>query len=151
MQIWQPSRRIFARAATLLLLLSCLACAACEEASEKAAQNPSASGIVYASTKDIRDINPHLYGGEMAAQGMVFESLVINTKEGVKPWLATSWDISEDGTTYTFHLRKNVFFTDGTPFDAEAVRLNIEAVLANRLRHAWLDLPARWWTNTPCA
>ena len=143
MQIWQPSRRIFASAATLLLLLSmCLACAACEEASEKAskAQTPSASGIVYASTKDIRDINPHLYGGEMAAQGMVFESLVINTKDGVKPWLATSWDISEDGKTYTFHLRKNVFFTDGTPFDAKAVRLNIEAVLANRLRHAWLDL-----------
>lgn len=143
MQIWQPSRRIFARAATLLLLLSiAFMCAACEDASEKAskAQTPSASGIVYASTKDIRDINPHLYGGEMAAQGMVFESLVINTKEGVKPWLATSWDISEDGTTYTFHLRKNVFFTDGTPFDAEAVRLNIEAVLANRLRHAWLDL-----------
>ena len=143
MQIWQPSRRIFARAATLLLLLSiAFMCAACEDTSEKAskAQTPSASGIVYASTKDIRDINPHLYGGEMAAQGMVFESLVINTKEGVKPWLATSWDISEDGTTYTFHLRENVFFTDGTAFDAEAVRLNIEAVLANRLRHAWLDL-----------
>ena len=140
MQFRQSLRRIYARAATLVLLLSCLACAACEEASEKAAKNPSASGIVYASTKDIRDINPHLYGGEMAAQGMVFESLVINTKEGVKPWLATSWDISEDGTTYTFHLRENVFFTDGTPFDAEAVRLNIEAVLANRLRHAWLDL-----------
>ena len=46
--------------------------------------------IVYASTKDIRDINPHLYSGEMAAQNMVFESLVKNTNNGVKPWLAQS-------------------------------------------------------------
>ncbi|MBO4300248.1 MAG: nickel ABC transporter substrate-binding protein [Desulfovibrio sp.] len=96
--------------------------------------------LVYASTKDIRDINPHLYGGEMAAQGMVFEPLVMNTKDGVKPWLAESWDISPDGKEYTFHLRKNVSFTDGTPFNAEAVKLNMDAIMANRIRHAWLDM-----------
>ncbi len=96
--------------------------------------------LVYASTKDIRDINPHLYGGEMAAQGMVFEPLVMNTREGVKPWLAESWDISPDGREYTFHLRKGVTFTDGTPFNAEAVKLNMDAIMANRIRHAWLDM-----------
>lgn len=48
----------------------------------------------YASTKDIRDINPHLYSGEMAAQNMVFESLVLNTEKGVAPYLAQRWDIS---------------------------------------------------------
>ncbi|MBO4684702.1 MAG: nickel ABC transporter substrate-binding protein, partial [Desulfovibrio sp.] len=96
--------------------------------------------IAYASTKDIRNINPHLYAGEMAAQGMVFEPLVMNTREGVKPWLAESWDISADGREYVFHLRKNVKFTDGEPFTAEAVKLNIEAVLANAKRHAWLDM-----------
>lgn len=56
--------------------------------------------LAYASTKDIRDINPHLYAGEMAAQNMVFESLVINTPDGVKPWLAESWTISPDGKHY---------------------------------------------------
>lgn len=96
--------------------------------------------LVYASTKDIRDINPHLYLGEMSAQGMVFEPLVVNTKKGVEPCLATSWEISEDGRVYTFHLRENVVFTDGTPFNAGAVKLNFEAVLANRQRHAWLDM-----------
>lgn len=41
----------------------------------------------YASTKDIMDINPHLYLGEMAAQNMVFEPLVVNTEQGgVKPF-----------------------------------------------------------------
>lgn len=96
--------------------------------------------LVYASTKDIRNINPHLYLGEMAAQGMVFEPLVMNTREGVKPWLAESWEVSPDGRIYTFHLRRDVTFTDGTPFNAEAVRLNMEAIMANRIRHAWMDM-----------
>src|SRR4026207_1647873 len=36
------------------------------------------------------------------------------------PGLAQSWDISKDGLTYTFHLRPNVKFHDGTPLTAEA-------------------------------
>lgn len=93
----------------------------------------------YASMKDIRNINPHLYLGEMAAQAMVFEPLVVSTKDGIKPWLAESWTISPDGRTYTFRLRQGVKYSDGTPFDAESVKLNIEAVLKNKIRHAWLD------------
>lgn len=102
------------------------------------AQTPTA--LNYVSTKDIRDINPHLYSGEMAAQNMVFESLVVNTDNGVQPWLAERWTISPDGKTYTFHLRHGVIFSDGEPFDAQAVKLNIDAVLANYQRHAWLEL-----------
>ncbi|QZN95762.1 nickel ABC transporter substrate-binding protein [Symbiopectobacterium purcellii] len=94
----------------------------------------------YASTKEIRDINPNLYSGEMAAQNMVFESLVVNTDSGVQPWLADRWVISPDGKTYTFHLRQGVTFSDGEPFNAQAVKLNIDAVLANYQRHAWLEL-----------
>ena len=93
----------------------------------------------YASMKDIRNINPHLYLGEMAAQAMVFEPRVVSTKDGIKPWLAESWTISPDGHTYTFRLRQGVKYSDGTPFDAESVKLNIEAVLQNKVRHAWLD------------
>jgi nickel transport system substrate-binding protein len=108
--------------------------------------NPSSTNhtgkkeLIYASTKDIRNINPHLYGGEMSAQNMVFESLVINTPEGVKPWLAKSWDIKDEGKTYIFHLRNDVKFSDGTPFNAQAVKENIDAVLDNHARHAWLEL-----------
>lgn len=95
----------------------------------------------YASMKDIRNINPHLYLGEMAAQAMVFDPLVQNTPEGtVVPALAQSWDISPDGKTYTFHLRKGVKYTDGTPFTAETVKQNFDAILANKQRHAWLDM-----------
>ncbi|HUF87670.1 MAG TPA: ABC transporter substrate-binding protein [Thermohalobaculum sp.] len=42
------------------------------------------------------------------------------------PQLATEWEWSDDGTTLTMKLREGVVFHDGTPFDAEAVRANIE-------------------------
>lgn len=133
----------------LALLTSTLALCACSDADRvepsASASSPVAkavrSSIEYASMKDVRDINPHLYLGEMAAQAMVFESLVVNMPDGsVQPALAQSWEISPDGRTYTFHLRAGVKFTDGEPFNAQAVKKNVDAVLANRSRHAWLDL-----------
>lgn len=101
------------------------------------------SELVYATAKDINDMNPHLYTGSMAAQGMVYESLVEHTKDGIKPLLAESWELSEDGTVYTFHLKKNVTFHDGAPFNAEAVKQNIEAVQRNAGKHTWIKLSTK--------
>jgi peptide/nickel transport system substrate-binding protein len=47
----------------------------------------------------------------------------------VEPSLATSWDISDDGTVYTFSLREGVSFHDGSPFNAEAVVFNFDRML----------------------
>ncbi|MCA9834468.1 MAG: hypothetical protein KC435_11000 [Thermomicrobiales bacterium] len=44
----------------------------------------------------------------------------------VNPWLAESWEISEDGLEYVFHLKQGVMFHDGTPFNAEAVKANFD-------------------------
>ncbi|MEC5343781.1 nickel ABC transporter substrate-binding protein [Brenneria populi] len=131
-----PARKLLRCAPVICLLLSALA-APVGSAAESQADR---SILSYASTKDIRDINPHLYSGEMAAQNMVFEPLVVNTEQGVKPWLAQSWEVSPDAKRYTFHLRRDVTFSDGEKFNAQAVKLNIEAVLANYQRHAWLEL-----------
>ena len=47
----------------------------------------------------------------------------------VEPSLAQSWSIAEDGKTYTFKLRSDVTFHDGTAFDAEAVKFNFDRML----------------------
>ncbi|MFC4601884.1 staphylopine-dependent metal ABC transporter substrate-binding lipoprotein [Cohnella hongkongensis] len=99
--------------------------------------------LVYATAVDITDMNPHLYIGSTAAQGMVYEPLVENTEDGIKPLLAESWDVSDDGKIYTFHLRKDVKFHDGEPFNAEAVKINIEAVQRNPDLHSWIKLSTK--------
>ena len=55
----------------------------------------------FVNYRDVRDLNPHLYAGEMYAQEMLFETLVDITADGYKPCLAESWDISADGKVYT--------------------------------------------------
>lgn len=96
--------------------------------------------LTYTTVKDIGDMNPHVYGGSMSAESMIYEPLVKNTKDGIKPLLAKKWDISNDGKTYTFHLRDDVKFHDGTPFDADAVKQNIDAVQQNKDLHSWLKI-----------
>lgn len=67
----------------------------------------------------------------LAAQ--LFDSLVefdLETYDLV-PGLATSWDVSEDGTVYTFHLREGVFWHDGEPFTAEDVVFTYEQIIVN--------------------
>ncbi len=59
------------------------------------------STLVYVNFRDIRDLNPHLYGGEMYAQNLLYESLVKITGNGIEPWLAEKWDVSDDGKVYT--------------------------------------------------
>lgn len=77
------------------------------------------------------DMDPSLaVSGEHAAYVNVYETLLRynppGSKEKFTPLLATSWESSEDGKTWTFNLREGVKFHDGTPFDANAVKLSIE-------------------------
>nr|WP_272490728.1 ABC transporter substrate-binding protein [Mesobacterium pallidum] len=56
-----------------------------------------------------------------------FDTLVHKTADGgFLPGLATAWEVSEDQCTYTFTLRDDVIFHDGTPFEAEAVRASFD-------------------------
>jgi ABC-type transport system substrate-binding protein len=59
--------------------------------------------------------------------------------ENIEPGLVESWNISPDGKSITFRLRKGIKFQDGTNFNAEAVKYNLEAVFkANVLGSAVL-------------
>ncbi len=56
-----------------------------------------------------------------------FDRLVSMDPDGaIHPWLASSWDVSPSGTTYTFPLRRDVTFTERTGFDAAAVKANLD-------------------------
>lgn len=49
----------------------------------------------------------------------LFEGLTVSTSDGFKPGIAEKWDVSEDGKTYTFHLRKDAKWSDGSPVTAK--------------------------------
>ena len=61
----------------------------------------------------------------------VYEGLLAYAKDStdLEPCLAEKWDVSEDGLSYTFTLRQGVKFHDGTDFNAEAVKVNIDRQL----------------------
>lgn len=61
------------------------------------------------------------YVGSTALANL-YDTLVFpNAEGGMDPWLAESWDVSEDGLTYTFHLRNGVSFHDGSEMTASDV------------------------------
>jgi peptide/nickel transport system substrate-binding protein len=61
---------------------------------------------------------------------VVYERLVYIDDEGLpQPWLAESWEISEDGTEITFTIREGVKFHDGTDLDANAVKFTYDRIL----------------------
>lgn len=119
---------VVALAASGALLL-----AGCTPAPDQAEQagDPVAGGtLVYASGDgEPTCLDPHVGGNYPQAliAGQFLESLVSLDESGeVIPWLATEWTASDDGLTWDFTLRDDVEFTDGTPFDAEAVKVNVE-------------------------
>jgi nickel transport system substrate-binding protein len=103
--------------------------------------------LVYSWNSNMGEFNPHLYTpNQMFSQNLIYEPLVRYQPDGtVAPCLAESWSISPDGREYTFKLRRDVRFSDGRPFNAEAVKRNIDAVLMNHQRHQWLELVNQLW------
>ena len=66
----------------------------------------------------------------MSAVEMIYSGLVtLNGNLQVQPQLAQSWSVSQDGLTYTFHLRHNLKFSDGTPLSAADVAYSIDRAL----------------------
>jgi glutathione transport system substrate-binding protein len=73
---------------------------------------------------DPEDTNDNL---SLSVEREVYDGLLGFTPDmKLKPELATSWDASPDAKVFTFHLRRNVKFQDGTPFNAQAVKLNFD-------------------------
>ena len=70
--------------------------------------------------------DPHVNGAIAQRMGVTETLVDINDEALVSPGLATSWDVSGDQKTWTFHLRDGVKFHDGTPFTAKAMKKSLE-------------------------
>ena len=78
---------------------------------------------------ELSRFDPHraANAGDALALFLTYDRLVhLSPDSEPIPGLAESWEYSDDGMTLTFHLRDGVTFHDGTPFDAEAVKANLE-------------------------
>lgn len=122
--------------AMLLILSGC----AKQEAIASTEAEAISDELTFVNFRDIRDLNPHLYAGEMYAQEMLYETLVTITADGYAPCLAEDWEISDDGRIYTFSIRPDVYFSDGEKCDAYAIKANFDAIIDNKERHTWLEM-----------
>jgi len=122
--------------ASLLALTAALAPAAAFERTDKG------NVIVFGGRQAIPVLDPHVrydWSTRMVQQA-VYDALL--KYEGdpaeLKPWLAESWEMSEDGKTWTFKLVENAKFHNGDPVTAEAVRYSFERGLKLNKGVAWM-------------
>lgn len=89
----------------------------------EAAASTDANQLVIARPEDSDNLDPVTQDGNVNIWlfGLTMEGLVRTSDDGksIEPCLAESWDVSEDGTQYTFHLKPDVLFADGTPVTTE--------------------------------
>lgn len=103
-----------------------------------AGAQPAPKRIVGALEEDPPLINPPITSiiSSFGAGCPVYGALTwVDRKGDIFPDLAERWEISPDGKTYTFYLRKNASWHDGTPFTSADVKFSIENVTAKL--HPW--------------
>ncbi len=129
---------------TIIILLIMGIIFACQPKQKDTAKgkNEKSGKITLAFNEDpVGNLNPHEYlPSQFITQDMVYDGLVSYGENGqIKPMLAESWDISKDGKTYTFKLRKNVKFSDGSDFNAKNVVKNFDTIFSkkNKSNHSW--------------
>lgn len=124
-------RRATAAAGLTVLLAGAAACGSSGDGGGSGDAAGKAGGtMVFGTSADPVSLDgAYTSDGESArVQRQIFETLV-TTKPGgteIEPLLATAYEPSNEGKTWTFTLRQGVSFTDGTPFDAKAVCTNFD-------------------------
>jgi len=98
------------------------------------AAQAASNTVTYAMYGDIKDWDPAIaFSLEVPMLVNVYEPLLWynppGSAETFTPALATSWSVSDDGTTWTFKLREGVKFHDGTAFDAAAAKASLERTI----------------------
>ncbi|MEX3925113.1 ABC transporter substrate-binding protein [Paraburkholderia sp. BR10936] len=119
----------------LLSLTACNQTNSAQAAQQSVAAKPVSGGtLTWGVTTEPACFDPHRSSQQNAFWVIrnYVDSLIYKQRDGsYSPWLAKSWSVSDDGKTYTFNLRNDVHFSDGTPFDAQAVKANFDYIIAN--------------------
>ncbi len=128
----REAKLIISFVAIVLALSACQPLPVSTPSGAAAPTEPRSGGVLrYGLTLPVSGIDPHVHASSeltIALSG-VYDTLVVQAPDGTfHPSLAERWEVSEDGTTYTFFLRKGVKFHDGTPFNAAAVAANLARV-----------------------
>jgi peptide/nickel transport system substrate-binding protein len=114
------------------LLTSALAIAGAASIAGASAQTPGGTVVIaFPANQEPASLDGHIdpYQSTWLFDSFVADPLVILDSDGVyKPALALSWESTPDGKVWTFKLRPGVKFQDGTPFDAAAVKYNLERI-----------------------
>lgn len=135
-------KRILILVLAAILVFSAFAagCGGAKPASGSGSASPKT--LIYAQGADPRGLDPAwVDDGESAKVTVQIYDTLVNYKKDsteIEPGLAEKWDISPDGLTYTFYLKKGVKFHDGTPFNADAVVYNVERQLPPKMKD---DMP----------
>ena len=138
-------RTFFCALHTLALTLALLAGCSSSQAAQNSDGSASDHVFTVACSSDIgEELNPHLYhsGAALYALNYVYDPLVMYSKGEIQPALADEWHVSDDGLTYTFHIRDNAKFSDGSVCDAANVVKNFDAILQDRDAYAWMGVCA---------
>jgi len=118
----------------LLFVLVALLVGCASDSNPKATVNR----LVYGLTLSPSGFDPHInQSSEMGiVLRQVYDTLIYRDPDTGQfvPGLAVSWSISEDQTIYTFVLRQDVAFHDGTRFDAQAVATNVNRIVSPEAR-----------------
>jgi peptide/nickel transport system substrate-binding protein len=98
-----------------------------ETKEETKAEAKKPNVVIYGYVSEMTTLDPSTeFSNSIVILPNVYECLVKYTPEGLKPWLATSWESNENGTEWIFHLRKGVKFHSGNELTAEDVKWSIE-------------------------
>ena len=102
-----------------------------EQKPAAAAEKPQAGGeLVVALWQEPLSLDPTNANTIALRPAMlVYDTLIVQSNDfKYHPGLAESWEVASDGKSYTFKLKKNVKFHDGTPFNAQAVKANFDRI-----------------------
>lgn len=103
------------------------------------------SDIVVAVDADVDTLHPTDFSTtvELGVLNQIYDTLLYYSPDGTKdlePRIAESYEISDDGLDYTFHLRDDVTFHDGTPVTADDVVFSIELYKASEYQGSQISM-----------